>query len=285
AKDWGIKSVAHVYIDGYWYLVFWNIDGKYWAAVNGEPTMLMRYCGPADKLGDAVAEILRGEEVVVPAMVRDNLPAVEQRRARVKEVRDSLQILGNQKENIDGDRKPGPAEKKPGEKKPDDKKPEDPKPGEKKPEIRNPDRVGTVKAVAADGKSFTLLPAPTEKNKEPAPVEIQITEGTKIVADKEAGKLAVGQTVSVWLQPQKGGSSPIAEGNQIGKPPEKPEDKKPVEKKPDDKKPALSGTVKAVAADGKDFTLQPSPTKTDPQPAAIDIRIGEKTRITSGKEP
>lgn len=85
---------AHVYIDGYWY---WAIcdrtNSKVWVAVNGEPIMLTRYCGAADKLGIAVAKILRGEEVVVPAMVGDNKQDLEQRRARVQDLRASLKIL------------------------------------------------------------------------------------------------------------------------------------------------------------------------------------------------
>src|SRR5262249_51827335 len=139
---------------------------------------------------------------------------------------------------------PPPADKgtKPGDKKPGDKKPEEkkPDPGEKKPVERKPNRVGTVKAVATDGKSFTLLPAPNEKNKEPAPIEIQIADGAKITNGNEPGKLAVGQTVGVFFG--KGGDN-VAVEIQIGKPSDKPEtkptppDKKPEEKKPEEKKP------------------------------------------------
>src|SRR5262249_50029877 len=99
----------------------------------------------------------------------------------------------------------------------------------------------------ADDKSFTLQPTPNEKNKEPAPIEIQIGEGAKIMAGKEPGKLAVGQTVNLWFAK---GSANVAVEIQIGKLPEPPE-KKPApgdkgkkpprdapEKKPDDKKPA-----------------------------------------------
>ncbi|HJZ91423.1 MAG TPA: DUF1549 domain-containing protein [Gemmataceae bacterium] len=201
AKDGGVKSVAHVYIDSYWYLVGWNVDARCWVAWNGEPTMLTRYCGTADQLGNTVAKILRGEEVVVPGMVSDDRKALAERRAKVQDLRASLQILGNPKENIDLDTKPDPGVKKINDDKPTQ--------GEKKPAVRMPDRLGTVKALAADGKSFTLQPAPTVKNKEPAPIEIQLHKEAKIMA----GKLAVGQAVSLWLQK---GSENVAVEVQIG---------------------------------------------------------------------
>src|SRR5262249_30555443 len=124
--------------------------------------------------------------------------------------------------------------------------------------------VGTIKALAADGKSFTLQPAPTEKDKEPAPIDIQIGEGAAITEGKGPGKLAVGQTVSD--RPQKG-SDNVAREVHIGKLSEKPakpptpEDKKPEDKKGEDRKPALVGTVKALSDDGKSFTLQLPPTE------------------------
>src|SRR5262249_39738889 len=34
AKDFQLKSAAHVYIDGYWYFLSWNRDAKCWFAVN-----------------------------------------------------------------------------------------------------------------------------------------------------------------------------------------------------------------------------------------------------------
>src|SRR5262249_3872945 len=50
---------AHVCIDGYWYLAICDgTNSKVWVAAYGEPIMLTRYCGPADKLGAAVAKIL-----------------------------------------------------------------------------------------------------------------------------------------------------------------------------------------------------------------------------------
>jgi len=270
ARGNGFKSHAHLYIDGYWYLVAWDINGKCWNAVNGEPTMLCRYCGTADKLGGALPRILRGEEVVVQAMVRDNRQDLEQRRARVQDLRVSLQILGNFKENVElnlksDDKKPDPDNKKPNGKKPDldnkkpaDKKPDPgdkpdgkkPAPGNKDPGGKknpgdNPQFVGTVKEIAANGKSFTLLLPPSPKKPEPTPIDIQVGDNARISADAGAARLAVGQTVNVWLQK---GKENVARAIHIGKLPPPPEKKPPEgkgnkpppdapEKKPADKKP------------------------------------------------
>lgn len=253
AKDYGLKSAAHVYIDGYWYLVGWNIDSTFWAASNGEPTMLVRYCGTADKLGDAVTKVLRGEEVVVPAMTNDDRKALEEGRAKVQDVRASLKILGDPKRNIDDDQQPKPGAKRPDEKSakpaPDtpQKKPEagDKKPGGTKPVDKAPALVGTVKAIAADGKSFTLVLPPPAKNKEPVTIDIQLSDRSQITAGKEAAKLAAGQVATVWLEK---GDGKVASAIQIGKPAGKPATKpapgdkpgKPTpdatEKKPDSKK-------------------------------------------------
>jgi Protein of unknown function (DUF1549)/Protein of unknown function (DUF1553) len=211
----GGNDRGHVYIDGYWYWVGGvttsnaqdkKARGDFWWSVNqGEPMLLSIYFGTADQLRDAVATILRGEEVDVPCMADDDKQALERQRGKVQQVRASLKILGADTlvriaSRPDG-KKPPPEDRKPTEKKPEDKKPDDTKPVEKKPEARNPDRVGTVKALAADGKSFTLQPAPTKKNKEPAAIEIQINKATTItLGSKEPGKLAVGQAVSLWLQ-------------------------------------------------------------------------------------
>src|SRR5262245_46880423 len=90
-KDFGdrAKAAAHIYIEGYWYLVGWNREGDYWIAVRGEPNMLTRYCGSAEKLGAAVTKILRGEEVLVPGMARDDRVALEEGRGKVQDMRAS----------------------------------------------------------------------------------------------------------------------------------------------------------------------------------------------------
>ena len=73
--------------------------------------------------------------------------------------------------------------KKPAPDEPPVKKPEgkNPEPGDKKPEGRKgeepqPQSRRDRQGIAADGKSFTLLPAPTRRTPEPAAVDIRISE-------------------------------------------------------------------------------------------------------------
>jgi hypothetical protein len=229
----GGNSRGHVYIDGYWYWIVGVRDNPAnWVAAGGEPTQLTTYCGAADKLRDAVEKILKGEEVVVPVMSGENRADLLQRRAKVQDARASLKIVGADTlariaNRSDGKKpavtEPDATDAKPGEKKPDGTKPVD-KPVEKPVAL-----VGTVKAIAADGKSFALLLPPTEKNKEPTPIEIQITEQTKITDGKGIAKLAVGQVVSVSLQK---GDAKVASVVQLGKPGEKPTTKPAPGEKP-----------------------------------------------------
>jgi hypothetical protein len=86
----GPNGAAYVYIDNYWYLLSYDTQSACWSAVSGEPAMLAHYCGTAEKLGASVPKILRGEEVVVSAMVGGNKEDLEQRRGKVRDVRVSL---------------------------------------------------------------------------------------------------------------------------------------------------------------------------------------------------
>jgi hypothetical protein len=159
--------VGHIYIDGYWYRVSFDQENNCWFAVAGEPDMLTGYCGTADKLGEAVTKILRGEDVVVPAILGE-----KSGRPVIRDLRASLPIPGNDPKGKGSD---------------------------KKPTGRKPDLVGTVEALSGDGKSFTLLPRETNKNKEPTAVDIGIADTTTITAGSETSQLVVGQTVFVWL--------------------------------------------------------------------------------------
>jgi hypothetical protein len=86
------SGAAHACIDGYWYSLVYesNGAGKCWIATRGTPGLLTRYSGPADQLRQAVAEILRGKEVVVPCLVNDRKEDVAKRTARVQRLRASL---------------------------------------------------------------------------------------------------------------------------------------------------------------------------------------------------
>jgi hypothetical protein len=188
-KDFGdrAKAAGYICIDGYWYLVTWNREGDYWFAARGVPYLLTRYCGSAEKLGAAVAKILRGEEVPVPAMARDDRVALEEARGKIQDVQASLKILGDPKRNLD-----------------------------------EPNCAGTVRVVSSDGKGFTVQPAPTKNNKQRVPIDIRVNEKTRITEGKKAAKLTVGQTVRVWLAE---GSDDVAAEIHIGKPPENPKKK------------------------------------------------------------
>jgi hypothetical protein len=154
------SKAGHLYIDNSWYRVRLEEESNCWSAVDGEPHMLTGYCGTADKLGAAATKILRGEEVVVPAKLGE-----KSGRPIVRELRAGLRIPDRDKASKE----------------------------------RKPDLIGTIQALSDDGKSFTLLPTPTNKNREPAAVDIQITDVTAITMGVGTGQLAVGQTVTVML--------------------------------------------------------------------------------------
>jgi hypothetical protein len=87
-----VPGCGYAYIDNSWYALAYDGNRKCWSALRGDPTLLTRYCGPADKLRDAVTAILRGEEVVVPCMVNDRKEDLVERRARVQRLRASLRL-------------------------------------------------------------------------------------------------------------------------------------------------------------------------------------------------
>ena len=150
------RAQGHLYIDGSWYMISYVGDSKCWVLSYGEPDMLSRYCGTAEKLGDAVAKILLGEEVLVPALVGDNKQDLEQRRAKVQDLRASLKILDDgTKRNVAAD---------------------------KKPEAR------TVKAVDATASTITLEGKKSKTGSEPDQT-IAVAQDAKISVDGQAKKL------------------------------------------------------------------------------------------------
>src|SRR6185369_15476654 len=128
----GVNDRGHVCIDDYWYWVAGVSSPKpedkkarpevWFHAVQGEPALLTLYSGTPDKLADAVKKMLKGEEVTVSAMIGDNKQDLEQRKAKLHDVRASLKLAGADSVARFASRSEG--------KKPDGKKPE---PGEKKP--------------------------------------------------------------------------------------------------------------------------------------------------------
>jgi hypothetical protein len=74
----------------YWYQAY--AGGEWWSMSHGEPFLLRSYYGDANRLAAAVAEILAGREVIVPAMTDGNQEALHLRTARVQRVRASLRL-------------------------------------------------------------------------------------------------------------------------------------------------------------------------------------------------
>src|SRR5262245_16613602 len=77
-------------IGNYWYQC--GAGGEWWNMTHGEPFLLRSFCGKPEKLAAAVAEIMAGREVVVPAMVDGNKEDLHLRRGRIQRLRASLKL-------------------------------------------------------------------------------------------------------------------------------------------------------------------------------------------------
>ena len=177
------RAQGHMYVDGYWYMISYVGDSKCWVLSYGEPDMLSRYCGTAEKLGDAVAKILLGEEVLVPAVVGDD--------KKVQDLRASLKILDDgTKRNVAGGKQP------------DDKKSE----------------AGTVKAVDATANTITLEGRKSKTGSDPDQT-IAVAQDAKISVDGRAAKLAdvkAGAVVLLTLtEDKKSATAVVANGGTI----------------------------------------------------------------------
>jgi hypothetical protein len=85
------QGVGHAYLDGHWYSLVYNSNGKCWMATRGVPALLTRYCGTPARLRDTVADILRGKDVVVPCLVHGT-ETRERRHAKIHHLRASLRL-------------------------------------------------------------------------------------------------------------------------------------------------------------------------------------------------
>src|SRR5262245_43244291 len=63
-----------------------------------------------------------------------------------------------------------------------------------------PDFVGTVEAVAADGKGITVKVPPTKKGSEATSRACVITDQTTVTYETKEKSPRVGQAVAVWLE-------------------------------------------------------------------------------------
>src|SRR5262249_3386542 len=87
----GAVFSGHVYIDNYWYRVLYEEDFCHLFEDNSE-TLLTRYCGSPARLKEAVSDILKNKEVIVPCMVNDNKEDLQQRKAKIQRMRAGIRI-------------------------------------------------------------------------------------------------------------------------------------------------------------------------------------------------
>lgn len=82
-------SAGEMCIENYWYQIY---AGEWWALSHAEPFLLRSFAGKPEKLADAVAAILEGQEVLVPCMVDGDKNALQLRTARMQRMRASLKL-------------------------------------------------------------------------------------------------------------------------------------------------------------------------------------------------
>jgi hypothetical protein len=129
---------------------------------------------------------------------------------------------------------------------------------------RDPDLAGKITAMSADGKGLTLQPLNRNRREEPPPVEIKLTDATRIEligALKElGGKLKVGDAVAAWLQD---GSKETAVALQAQRDPD------------------VLGKITAVSADGKGLTLKVPPRNRGGELTTLEIKLTDTTKVLS----
>ena len=76
-------------IDGYWYQCY---AGEWWAMSHSEPFFGRSYCGSPEKLAGLIANMMAGQEVIVPCMVDGDKNALHMRTARLQRMKASLKI-------------------------------------------------------------------------------------------------------------------------------------------------------------------------------------------------
>jgi hypothetical protein len=78
-------------IGTYWYQCY--PEGDWWGMSHGEPFLLRTFYGRAEKLADAVAQILQDKEVVVTCLADGNKEQLHQRKGKIQRLRASLKLL------------------------------------------------------------------------------------------------------------------------------------------------------------------------------------------------
>lgn len=78
-------------IGNYWYQCY--PEGEWWGMSHAEPYLLRTYCGDPAKLGEAVPQIVKGEEVVLPCMMDSPKEVLQERKAKLQRLKVSLKRL------------------------------------------------------------------------------------------------------------------------------------------------------------------------------------------------
>jgi hypothetical protein len=81
-------------IDNYWYQCYLRKGtSEWWDMVHGEPYLLRSFAGKPDTMAAAVKAIMKGGEVVIPAMVDGDKNALALRTARSERLRASMKLI------------------------------------------------------------------------------------------------------------------------------------------------------------------------------------------------
>ncbi len=136
--------------------------------------------------------------------------------------------------------------------------------------VKEPQVSGRVAAVAADGKALTL--EVYRKGQKPASTEIHLTDRTRLQysgVDKDGEKPTVGYGARVWLK--EGTSDAAAEIQFVVKSAKGKGTADPA---------TLTGTIRAVSADGKVLSLEMPAKVKGGAPTTIDIKVTERTKLS-----
>ena len=84
-------SASVTCIGPYWYDGY--PLGAWWHMQSGQPYLQRTFCGPADRLADAVKDLVAGKEVVIPAVGDCPKLDIHLRKGPVHQMKASLQLL------------------------------------------------------------------------------------------------------------------------------------------------------------------------------------------------
>jgi hypothetical protein len=78
-------------IGTYWYQCY--REGEWWGMTHAEPYLLRTFCGVAEKLAAAAADIVAGREVVVPCFADGNVNQLHERKGKLQRLKAGLKLL------------------------------------------------------------------------------------------------------------------------------------------------------------------------------------------------